>query len=206
MDSNWSICGVCNNHQITKPSLVWCSDCEEGLCRNCKEHHNISKGTRDHEIIVIAEYKKLPTEILQNATVCKIHNEKYELFCSKHDCPCCKKCLKTHTDCRGLTDIHDLIKNVKTSNAFYEIEQNLLEIVENIKRLSTNRKENLTLLETKRREIKAEMRQTRTKVNRHLDKIQHDLMKELMAVKHKQRSKMHKLLISLSTKEKEITE
>lgn len=31
-------------------------------------------------------------------------------------------------------------------------------------------------------------------------------MKELMAMKHKQRSKIQKLLISLSTKENEITE
>ncbi|XP_052084448.1 uncharacterized protein LOC127721687 [Mytilus californianus] len=206
MASNWSICGVCDNRQLTKSSLVWCSECDEGLCGDCKEHHSISKGTKDHETVSIAEYKKLPTEVLHNATVCKIHNEKYELFCSRHDCLCCKKCLKSHNDCKGLTDINELIKNVKTSNAFYEIEQTLLEIVDNIKRLSTNRKENLTSLEDKKNEIEAEIKQTRIKVNRHRDKLQDDLMKELIAVEETEKSKIQKLLVSLSTKEKEITE
>ncbi|XP_052084450.1 uncharacterized protein LOC127721688 [Mytilus californianus] len=206
MASNWSLCGVCDNRQLTKSSLVWCSECDEGLCEDCKEHHSISKGTKDHETVSIAEYKKLPTEVLQTATVCKIHNEKYELFCSRHDYPCCKKCLKSHNDCKGLTAIKELIKNVKTSNAIYEVEQTLLEIVENIKRISTNRKENLTSLENKKSEIEAEIKQTRITVNRHLDKLQDDLMNELMAVEQKERSKIQKLLTSLRTKEKEITE
>ncbi|CAC5400227.1 unnamed protein product [Mytilus coruscus] len=206
MASNWRICGVCDKSQISKSSVVWCSDCDKGLCGDCKEYHSISKGTKDHETVSIAEYEKLPTGVLQNATVCKLHTEKYEFFCSIHDCPCCKKCLKSHNDCQGLTDINEIIKNIKTSNALYEIEQNLHEIVENIKRITVNRKENLTSLENKKREIEAEIKQTRTEVNRHLDKLQDDMIKELIAVEQKERSKIQKLLTSLSMKEKEITE
>ncbi|CAG2249869.1 unnamed protein product [Mytilus edulis] len=137
---------------------------------------------------------------------CKLHNEKYELFCAKHDCPCCKKCVKSHNDCKGLTDINELIKNVKTSNAFNEIEQTLQEVVENIKRLSTNRNENLKSIENKKREIEAEIKQTRIQVNHHLDKLQDDLIKELMTVEQREKSKIEKLLTSLKKKEKEMTE
>ncbi|CAC5414297.1 unnamed protein product [Mytilus coruscus] len=179
MASNWSLCDVCDNRQITKPSVVWCSECDEGLCNDCEKHHSISKGTKNHETVSITEYKTLPTEVLQIAQVCKLHNKKYEFFCRRHDCPCCKKCVKSHNNCKSLADINELIKNVKTSNAFYEIEQTLLEVVENIKRLSTNRKENLKSLKDKKREIEAEIRQNRTKIIDHLDKLQDNLIKRI---------------------------
>ncbi|CAC5390302.1 unnamed protein product [Mytilus coruscus] len=206
MATNWSICGVCDNFQITKHSVVWCSECDEGLCAECKNHHAVSKASKSHETVSIAEYKKLPTEVLQIAQNCKIHNEKYELFCRKHDCPCCKKCLKSHKDCKGLTDINEIIKNVKTSNAINKIDQTLLEVVENIKRLSTNRKYNLKSLENKKREIETEIKQTRINVNRHLDKLQDDLINELMRVEQKEKNKIEKLLTTLKKKEKEFTE
>ncbi|XP_063404186.1 uncharacterized protein LOC134687657 [Mytilus trossulus] len=38
MASNWSNCGICDFCQITKPSEVWCSECDEGLCGDCNEH------------------------------------------------------------------------------------------------------------------------------------------------------------------------
>ncbi|XP_071136810.1 chromosome partition protein Smc-like [Mytilus edulis] len=206
MASNWSNCGVCLYRQVTKPSVVWYSECDEGLCGDCNEHHSIAKASRNHETVFIAEYKKLPIEILQIATICKIHNEKYELFCKKHDCPCCKKCLKSHNDCKGLTDINELIKNVKTSNAFYEIEQTLLEVAENIKLIKSNREDNLTSLEKQKREIEEEIKQTRTKIIRHLDGLQDNLMKELKAAEQKENNKIQKLLTDLKTKERDITE
>ncbi|CAC5408740.1 unnamed protein product [Mytilus coruscus] len=88
MATDWSTCGVCDNLKITKFSVVWCSECDQGLCGECKNHHAVSKASKSHENISIAEYKKLPTEVLQIAQTCKLHNEKYELFCRKHDCPC----------------------------------------------------------------------------------------------------------------------
>lgn len=119
MSNNWNLCGACDNNGISKPSEVWCSECDDGLCGDCRERHSIAEATRNHDIVLIAEYKNT-SEVLHIAQFCKNHNEKYELFCSKHDCPCCKKCVKFHTDCKGLTDINDIIKNVKTSNACYE--------------------------------------------------------------------------------------
>ncbi|CAC5364545.1 unnamed protein product [Mytilus coruscus] len=206
MATNWSICGVCDNLQITKHSVVWCSECDKGLCGECKKHHAVSKASKSHKTVSIAEYKMLPTEVLKTFQTCKLHNEKYELFCRKHDCLCCKKCLKSHNDCKGLTDINEIIKNVKTSNALNEIEQTLQEVVDNIKRLSTNRNENLKSIENKKREIEAEIKKTRINVNHHLDKLQDDLIKELTRVEQGEKSKIENLLSTLRTKEKEITE
>lgn len=86
----------------------------------------------------MAKYKKLPTDDLCIVQVCKHHNEEYELFCRNHNSPCCKKCVKIHKSCKDLTDINDVIKNVKVSNTFVEIEHTLLDVVDNIKQISAN--------------------------------------------------------------------
>ncbi|CAG2246787.1 unnamed protein product [Mytilus edulis] len=142
-------------------------------------------------------------EIVESVTVLL---KQQETMTSKHDCPCCKKCVKFHTDCKGLTDINDIIKNVKTSNACYEIEQTLIEVVENINIIIANRKENQALIKEKKRRIEEVIKQTRTKINNHLDKLQEDMTKELVVTEQKESRKIKKLLIALKKKEKKITE
>ncbi|CAC5407914.1 unnamed protein product [Mytilus coruscus] len=205
MSSDWSVCGVCDYRNITKSPVVWCSECEEGLCKECKDHHGISKGSRNHDTVSIAEYQKLPNEVLQLSRSCNKHNEKYVLFCKKHDCPCCKKCVvESHTECKELTDIDDITRNIKSSNAFADIEQTLLEIAENIKRLRINREDNLTSIGKKRREIEKEVLETRDRINLHLDKLQDAALKELKTKEEEERNKIRRSLNSLKDKEKEI--
>ena len=124
-------CGVCNLRSIAKPSVLWCHDCDEGLCTDCTEHHGLSKGTRDHTTVPTAEYQTLPANIISVAQFCNVHKEKYQTFCRKHDCPCCRRCvIEHHNKCEHLSAIDDVIQNVKTSNAFSELEQKLTEITE----------------------------------------------------------------------------
>ncbi|XP_063404187.1 uncharacterized protein LOC134687658 [Mytilus trossulus] len=205
MASNWSKCGVCDDRQVTTPSVVWCSECDKGLCVDCNEHHSVSKASGNHETVYIADNQKLPTEILQIAQFCKIHNEKYELFCRKHDCPCCKKCVKTHNDCKDLTDIKEIISNVKASSAFYDIEQTILELAENVRRIRSNREDNLKSLKMERGQIEAEIEQTRIKLNNDLDILKDEVIKELMTAEQTESKKIHKLLNTLKAKETQIT-
>ena len=53
-------CNVCSMRNITNSSAVWCSECDEGFCINCKEYHSLAKATRDHITITIDEYHNLP--------------------------------------------------------------------------------------------------------------------------------------------------
>ncbi|CAG2184526.1 unnamed protein product [Mytilus edulis] len=189
MASNWSVCGVCDYRHITEPSIVWCSECNEELCEECKDHHSISKGSRNHDTVSITEYQKLPTEVLQ------------------HDCPCCKKCIvESHTDCKDLTDLDDITRHIKSSNAFAEIQQTLSEVAANVKRLRTHREENLASLGKKSREIEKEVQETRAKINQHLDKLQDDILKELKRREEEESNKIRRILKALMDKEHEITE
>ena len=97
MASNWTVCGLCNYRNINKALVVWCSECDEGLCGECREHHGASQSTRNHDTISITEYQKLPTNVLEITQTCQKHKEHYQTFCEKHDCPCCRRCvIETH--------------------------------------------------------------------------------------------------------------
>ncbi|CAG2253548.1 unnamed protein product [Mytilus edulis] len=155
MASNWTVCGICDFKHVTKPSVVWCSECDEGLCDDCKEHHSISKASREHDTVPINDYQNLPTEVLQVTQSCRKHNQKYQIFCKIHDCPCCKKCfIDVHNECKEFVDIDDVIKDVKSSNAFNEIEHTLSDIAEFIQKVRRNREENLLSIRDNKNKLK----------------------------------------------------
>ncbi|CAG2195526.1 unnamed protein product [Mytilus edulis] len=203
MASNWTICGVCAFRNINKASVVWCSECDEGLCDECKEHHGASKSSRNHSIIPVTEYQKLPIKVLEITQTCQKHKEQYQTFCKKHDCPCCRRCvIETHNDCKDLTAIDDIVQNVKASNAFLEVEQTLVQMLENVCRIRNDRTENLKCLQDQRVKIERDIKQTRKMINDHLDKVQEKLIKELYAKEENESKRINQLLSEIEEKEK----
>ncbi|CAG2195524.1 unnamed protein product [Mytilus edulis] len=207
MASNWTVCGVCNFRNINKASVVWCSECDEGLCGECTEHHGASKSTRNHETISITEYQKLPTNVLEITQTCQKHKEHYQTFCKKHDCPCCRRCvIETHNDCNDLTAIEDIVKNVKSSNAWFEVEQILIQMLKHVQRIRNDRTENLKCLQDQRVEIECNINQTRKMINDHLDKIQDKIIKELYANEENESKRIKLLLCEIEDIEKGISD
>ncbi|CAC5397268.1 unnamed protein product [Mytilus coruscus] len=202
-------CGVCDLRHITKPSIVWCTECDEGLCTECQEHHSLSKASRRHTVIPIVEYQKLPTDVLKMSPYCIKHDEKFQIYCRKHECPCCSKCVvESHIVCQDVVNLDDVIQNAKTSNALCEIEETLVEVAENLQKIRQHQQDNLLTFKEKRKGIEKEIKQTRIKINNHLDKLQEDLMKQLSALEGKESSKHFQLLSLLDKKKqkKEIAE
>ncbi|CAG2246758.1 unnamed protein product [Mytilus edulis] len=197
-------CGVCDLRHITKPSIVWCTECDEGLCKECQEHHGLSKASRRHKVIPINEYQKLPSDVLKITQYCSKHDEKFQIYCKKHECPCCSKCIvESHSECRDIVNLDDVIHNVKTSNAFCEIEETLVEVAENLQKVRQHIQDNRSNLKDKRMEIEKEIKKTRIMINHHLDKLQEDFLKQLFEVEEKDNSKICPLLSSLQIKEKQ---
>lgn len=144
-------CSPCNTHHITIPSLVWCTECDEGLCSQCQKHHAASKGSRNHNTLPITEYQELPSEVQKINHYCDKHNEKYTIYCIKHECPCCGSCIvEDHIGCQELYRLSYIIDKSETAKASIEIQQSLSDLAENIKRIRQNRENNLkTLSENK---------------------------------------------------------
>ena len=207
MSSSPSFCGICDIRHISKPSEVWCRDCEEGLCAECIEYHSSVKTSRGHTTLPIEEYQKLPSYVLEIKEHCNEHHEKFKLYCKQHGCPCCGICMvETHMDCLDVIIIENIVKDMKKSEIFNEIEQLINEMIEIIGKIRQNRETNSSGVREQKIIIENEIREFRTKINNHLDKLQEDLMTKLTEAEKQIREETRDLLVSLDEKQKELTE
>jgi gas vesicle protein len=176
-------CGVCFTRYISKVSDIWCSECNEGLCLSCKQYHSASQSSRQHVTIPIEEYRKLPVFILDIKVFCQKHNEKYQMLCKSHDCPCCRRCIiEHHKECKDIDIIDDIIQDVKTSVSFDDLHQQLSVISKNIRSIRKNRQANADLIRKQKKRIEKDIRDLRETMNNHLDKLQEKLTRELMQI------------------------
>jgi hypothetical protein len=155
--------------------------------------------------VSIEEYIKLPILLLDIKEICEKHNEKYQMFCKSHDCPCCRKCIiEHHKQCKDIDIIEDIIQYVKTSVSFDDLQQQLSVISKNIQRIRENRQANADLIRKQKEKIEKNISDLRETMNNHLDTLQEKLTKELIQVEVKTNNGIQELLTILQRKEEEI--
>jgi hypothetical protein len=53
--------------------------------------------------------QKLPSFVLEIREFCNEHNERLQLYCKEHGCPCCRICIvENHSECKG-SCIHSVL-------------------------------------------------------------------------------------------------
>ena len=192
---------------ITKSSAVWCSECDEGFCTDCKEYHSLAKATRDHVTITIGEYQKLPAFIVGINPLCDEHREKYQAYCKEHENVCCRKCVFTcHKNCKDIVPLEDVVDNPKNSSSLQEMEHLIDELTKNIKIIIASGQDNLDLLTETKAVIEKEINQTRLAINGYLDKLEKELITKLQEACDSAKGQIIELVGTLAENEKEILE
>ena len=200
-------CNVCSVRHITKTSAVWCSECDEGFCTDCKEYHSIAKATRDHVTITIGEYQKLPPFIIGINPFCDEHREKYQTYCKGHQNICCRKCvIASHKNCKDIVIIEEVVDNVKNSSSVQEMEHLLDDLTKNIKAIIASGQDNLDMLNETKAGIEKEIKQTRLAITGYLDKLEKELMTKLQEADDSAKGQIMELMATLAEHEKEILE
>jgi hypothetical protein len=137
MASSPSTCGVCDVRHISKSSEVWCPECDQGFCIDCTGYHSLSNAS---------------------------HNERFILYCKKHGFPCCRICIaEDHNECKDLSVLENIVKNVKNSHEFNETERLIDEMMEYIHKIRQNRENNSGTITEQKRIIENEIRKLRGK-------------------------------------------
>jgi hypothetical protein len=114
--------------------------------------------------------------------------------------------LENHKDCKNVAIMEEIIKNVKTSNMFTDIEYLIKEMIEIISKIRQNRETNSRGVKVQKRLIENEIQELRTTINTHLDKLQENLMTELTEAEKQVTDETRDLLVSLDEKQKELIE
>ncbi|CAG2216034.1 unnamed protein product [Mytilus edulis] len=197
-------CGPCMYEDVTKDAKRWCSNCKEGLCEDCETVHRKSKISRKHKVILIEDYRKIANiSILQ---VCEHHGENLEWFCKTHDEVLCMVCVPSeHKACSDVVPINVASINARQSTALFDLEEAIDGTLHNVKQCIMNRESATKEIEKQELAIKTTIRETRTKINGHLDSLQEKLLYELKSTSRTCKSKHTKFLQKLKSTEEMLT-
>ncbi|XP_078341600.1 uncharacterized protein LOC111106633 [Crassostrea virginica] len=85
---------VCGTEDCQKNGQFYCNACHQPLCEQCRDKHQKSPNTKNHEIVLYRHRKhQLPVELCQDHPT-----RNKELFCRECSIPLCSKCsiMKEH--------------------------------------------------------------------------------------------------------------
>jgi hypothetical protein len=204
MASEIPLCDICNQRHLSINATDWCPECQETLCPNCNEHHSLAKSSSDHNTIPILDYQKQPSFLADIKLFCADHNQRYQLYCVTHECSICYRCIKTHRECSDVIPIDEVVDNAKTSQNFQDLRQEVEDLVENIKRLRSDREENLSTVSDQVQKHILKVQNLRSNINQHLDKLEEELKSELKKLENKANTDIQGTIAILNDKENDI--
>ncbi|CAC5383527.1 unnamed protein product [Mytilus coruscus] len=198
-------CDVCAGQSISKQAVKWCPECEEAYCSECIKHHGIAKATRDHQVIDVENYLKLPSFVIETKHHCKKHGSRFQNYCRSHESPCCTRCIDTdHKKCSDLPPLDDVIQDAKSSVAFADIEERLKSLKKFFSEVITEREEILNELKDQRETIEKQVRKIRIDINQHLDRLEEQIMIKLSSQENHHQKDIEKLLKQLKVQSSRI--
>ena len=194
-------CSICDHDNESKLAASWCPECEDFLCTDCNRHHARSSSSKQHIVISMENYQKLPSSILSIKNRCTKHGNKYEFYCSIHGDPCCVMCTRDdHRHCQELRPILEVTENAKSSTAIVHIEKGLKYIDATFEKIKSDIKNNISDIDKQKRKCLSNISDMRKLLNHHLDNIEKQTVEEMVSVEQKLRAELKNVLVRMETK------
>ncbi|CAC5389201.1 TRIM25 [Mytilus coruscus] len=170
-------CEPCEHNGEVKLAETWCTDCEEGFCHFCIRVHKVTKLSKHHQLISIAD--RIKTDQLKINRMCDEHKKTFGYFCSQHDKILCLKCVQLHHSSCDISDLIDASNGAKTSTALSDVETTIHELLKNLELNIKKCNEADEDLKLQKEKVVTEVKIFREKVNNQLNILQDTLLKEL---------------------------
>lgn len=202
-------CDVCQTRDLNKSAEEYCHQCEETLCRECRDHHKISKLLKSHQTISIEKYRKLPSFIKEIKHNCEEHDCFLEFYCKSHESLCCKLCLISgHKKCNDTIFIENFLtpSSGHPSAALDNIERVLKDLESNICSAIKDRNRNLTELREQKRVIAEQIKEKREEMNTLLDRLEGELLQKASAMETEYCRKIEEVIEKLEDEKKKVDE
>ena len=147
---------------VNLPAVMWCMDCSNSFCVECKDAHNRLKAFKSHATVAVDEFLKNPKLVLSTSEkpkVCRSHvKQALDLYCKTCSSLICRDCtLKDHPrETHDFDFIDDIVdkEREKIKKATAPLEPLLKQVRNGIKRIEKIDKDIDVKSETNRRKIK----------------------------------------------------
>ena len=151
----------CSNCERGLPAITWCTECEDSLCEQCNDAHQMMKAFKSHQTIAVEEFVKNPKLVLstpEKSEACKSHSKQaLDLYCKTCSSLICRDCtLKDHPrETHDFDFIDDVVdeEREKIKQATAPLKQLLERVINGIKRIEESETEIDIESEANRRKI-----------------------------------------------------
>ena len=151
----------CSNCERGLPAITWCTECEDSLCEQCNDAHQMMKAFKSHQTIAVEEFVKNPKLVLstpEKPEACKSHSKQaLDLYCKTCSSLICRDCtLKDHPrETHDFDFIDDVVdeEREKIKQATAPLKQLLERVRNGIKRIEESETEIDIESEANRRKI-----------------------------------------------------
>ncbi|VDI69378.1 Hypothetical predicted protein [Mytilus galloprovincialis] len=138
---------------------------------------------------------------------CKIHDRKLNFYCSIHNKPCCVSCVsEKHSTCQTLKPLTEVVKGVKSSAAFEDLEDRATDISKLIGNLIKDKQDHKASVEFQKNKIMYQVQNARKTINIPLDKLETDLLDELDNKEKSQCKRIDSLIEKISKMYKNVNQ
>lgn len=109
-------CKPCSGKNITTSADVFCMDCQEFQCKECRKVHSNFAFMKDHKFVTAAEASESKLFVdLKGLDICDGHKKQYEFYCVREDILCCSLCaIEKHRQCKEVITLKQQAEKKKT--------------------------------------------------------------------------------------------
>ncbi|XP_063405783.1 uncharacterized protein LOC134689744 [Mytilus trossulus] len=139
-----------------------------------------------HKLLNIQEMQSgdTPFEVCEVQSCDEHPGKVVEFYCLDHSQPCCTSCATlSHRKCENVTSIQKAASGIKQSTKASGLSQKLREHVIHLDEIIDDRNKNLADVDNSTGEIKTRVADIKTKILKHLDRIEETLLTELTSTK-----------------------
>ncbi|XP_053382715.1 uncharacterized protein LOC128549628 [Mercenaria mercenaria] len=180
-------CDPCLREEIEAKAIVYCYDCTEKMCEECKRHHRKSKLSSNHKLIDVKDgcVEKMDLSELEyffNLSKCPKHgSEDVKYLCKDHDQLCCSECaIVTHRKCEDLVSLADEVKgNEEGNNGESDIQKRLGVVGDYTGKLIEHETKFISDLNTKETEVKSCLKDFKANLDNAYNKLEKRILSEM---------------------------
>ncbi|XP_053381855.1 uncharacterized protein LOC128549305 [Mercenaria mercenaria] len=180
-------CDPCLREEIKVKAIIYCYDCSEKLCEECKRHHRKSKLSSNHKLIDVKDgcVEKMDLseiEYFSNLSKCPKHgSEDVKYLCKDHDQLCCSECATvTHRKCEDLVSLADEVKgNEEENNSESDIQKRLEVVGDYTGKLIEHETKFISDLNTKETKVKSCLKDFKANLDDAYNKLEKRILSEM---------------------------
>ncbi|XP_063397239.1 uncharacterized protein LOC134681528 [Mytilus trossulus] len=195
-------CGPCIEGKVTTKSVIWCYNCDEGLCSTCSGHHKRYKLSRVHKTIDIKSYKPSVRTI---KTECDKHGKQLNLYCPSHLMPGCDECISdSHSKCMGIKSLASVVEKTKIEKSKEFVEKEINSILHLLGKIVNEKSQNIKAGEEEYKSIKEFIVKLRSEIDKHLTHLENKIYQEAETILNQEKSKATDLRSEIEEKQKNL--